>query len=106
MSVQKLLADYEIKVCNINKLSNIKKLTKNSFLILFFLTGCAVQKKAEFPKVPEFNVHAMTRSEVVTGVNECETAGMKSFVEYLAQKTEFGKVLVAVNVHCNPVKKN
>jgi hypothetical protein len=105
MSVQTLFADYEIKVCNINKLSNIKKITKNSLLILFFLTGCAAQKKTEFPKVPEFNVHAMTRSEVVAAINECEGAGMKSFVEYLSQKTEYGKVLVPVNVHCNPVKR-
>ena len=69
------------------------------------LTGCAFSQKVEIPKVPDFDVHAMTRSEVVTAINECESYGLKPFVEYLAQKTEYGKVLVPVNVHCNPTKK-
>lgn len=75
---------------------------------LVALTGCASfqKEKAGIPKVPDFDVHAMTRSEVVTAINECESYGMKPFVEYLAQKTEYGKVLVPVNVHCNPAKKN
>lgn len=73
--------------------------------MLIILSACA-NNKVEIPKVPEFNVHAMTRSEVVSAINECEGAGMKSFVEYLSQKTEYGKVLVPVNVHCNPAKKN
>ncbi len=73
---------------------------------LVALTGCASNQKVEIPKVPDFDVHAMTRSEVVTALNECESYGMKPFVEYLAQKTEYGKVLVPVNVHCNPARKN
>lgn len=73
---------------------------------LVALTGCASSQKVEIPKVPDFDVHAMTRSEVVTAINECESYGMKPFVEYLAQKTEYGKVLVPVNVHCNPARKN
>ncbi len=76
------------------------------FLVITILTGCASSKKVEIPKVPDFDVHAMTRSEVVTAINECESYGMKPFVEYLAQKTEYGKVLVPVNVHCNPAKRN
>ena len=67
------------------------------------MTACA--SKPEFAKVPEFSVHAMTRSEVVNAINECESYDMKPFVEYLTQKTEYGKVLVPVNVHCNPSKK-
>jgi len=76
------------------------------FIGLAALTGCASSQKVEIPKVPDFNVYAMSRSEVVTAINECESYGMKPFVEYLAQKTEYGKVLVPVNVHCNPAKKN
>jgi hypothetical protein len=76
------------------------------FIGLLSLTGCASTQKAEIPKVPEFDVHAMTRSEVVTAINECQSYGMKPFVEYLAQKTEYGKVLVPVNVHCNPSRRN
>lgn len=89
-----------------NELRNLdgeifKKISTAAMLIM--LSACA--NKVEIPKVPEFNVHAMTRSQVVAAINECEGAGMKSFVEYLSQKTEYGKVLVPVNVHCNPVKR-
>lgn len=70
---------------------------------VLFLAACA--SKPEIAKIPEFEVHAMTRSEVVAAINECESYEMKPFVEYITQKTEFGKVLVPVNVHCNPNKK-
>lgn len=69
------------------------------------MTACA-STPTPIAKVPEFEVHAMTRSEVVTAINECESYDMKPFVEYLTQKTEYGKVLVPVNVHCNPNKKH
>ena len=72
-------------------------------LASLFLIACA--SKTEIAKVPEFEIRAMTRSEVVTAINECESNEMKPFVEYLSQKTEFGKVLVPVNVHCNPNRK-
>ena len=67
------------------------------------MTGCA--SKPEIAKLPDFEIRAMTRSEVVNAINECESYDMKPFVEYLTQKTEYGKVLVPVNVHCNPTKK-
>ena len=38
---------------------------------LVMLTGCA--SKPEIAKVPDSEVHAMTRSEVVAAINECET---------------------------------
>lgn len=78
-------------------------------LPLVALVGCASQPqpvaKVEFPTVPEFDVRMMTRSEVVTAVNECETNDMKPFVEYISQKTAYGRVMVPVNVHCSPMKK-
>lgn len=77
---------------------------KKFILILaVFMTACA--SKPPIAKVPDFEVHAMSRSEVVTAINECESYEMKPFVEYILQRTEFGKVLVPVNVHCNPNKK-
>lgn len=78
----------------------MKKIT---LTLAVLLSACA--SKPETAKVPDFEVHAMTRSEVVTAINECESYDMKPFVEYLLQKTEYGKVLVPVNVHCNPNKK-
>ena len=78
-------------------------------LPLVALFGCAShqqpEKRAELPTVPDFEVHMMTRSEVVTAINECETNDMKPFVEYISQKTAYGRVMVPVNVHCNPVRK-
>ena len=76
---------------------------------LITLVGCAssqpTQTKVEIPTIPDFDVRMMTRSEVVTAVNECETNDMKPFVEYISQKTTYGRVMVPVNVHCNPLKK-
>ncbi len=74
-----------------------------ALLATLVLAACA--SKPEIAKVPDFEVHAMSRSEVVSAINECETNAMRPFVEYISQKTEFGKVLVPVNVHCNPSKK-
>ena len=85
---------------------NVEILKKIVTVAMLIMSSACANSKVEIPKVPEFNVHAMTRSEVVAAINECEGAGMKSFVEYLSQKTEYGKVLVPVNVHCNPVKRN
>jgi hypothetical protein len=71
-------------------------------LLIVLLTGCANKPKiVEGAEKPEI----MSRREVVRGVQECEDAGMKPYVEYLTQKTDYGKVLVAVNVHCDPKRK-
>ena len=59
-----------------------------------------------YPTIPEFEVHAMTRMEVVQAVDQCNDAGMKPFVEYITQKTAYGRILTPVNVHCNPNRKN
>jgi uncharacterized protein YcfL len=81
-------------------------------LPLVVLVGCASSQptvttptKVEIPTVPEFDIRMMTRSEVVSAVNECENNDMKPFVEYISQKTTYGRVMVPVNVHCNPLKK-
>jgi hypothetical protein len=55
-----------------------------------------------FPTVPDFEVHAMTRMEVISAVDQCKDNGMRPFVEYISQKTAYGRVLTPVNVHCNP----
>jgi hypothetical protein len=46
----------------------------------------------------------MSRAEVISAIDQCEASGMKPFVEYLNQKTRFGKVMVPINVHCNPIR--
>lgn len=57
-----------------------------------------------YGQIPEFEARALTRSEVITASDQCRTAGMRPFVEYVTQRTEFGRVLTAVNVHCNPIR--
>jgi hypothetical protein len=47
-------------------------------------------------------VEKMERRDVIRGVGECEDAGMKPYVEYVTQTTPHGKVLVPINVHCDP----
>jgi hypothetical protein len=45
---------------------------------------------------------AMHRTEVVQASKECVRAKMRPNVEYTVQKMENGKVLVPINVHCEP----
>lgn len=81
-------------------------------LPLVALVGCASSQtqpvqvtKAEIPTVPDFEVHMMTRQEVVNAVNECESNDMKPYVEYISQRTAYGRVMVPVNVHCQVLRK-
>jgi hypothetical protein len=53
-----------------------------------------------FGQVPEFEAHAMTRMEVISASEQCQNAHMKPFVEYVTQKTDYGRVLTPINVHC------
>jgi len=45
---------------------------------------------------------AMQRNEVIQSAKECIRAKMKPNVEYTTQRMENGKVLVPINVHCEP----
>lgn len=58
-----------------------------------------------YPTIPDFEVHAMTRTEVIAAIDQCNDNNMKPFVEYVAQKTAYGRIMVPVNVHCNPNRK-
>lgn len=63
-------------------------------------------KVVEPPKPPVVTgaerIERMERREVIQAVTECEDAGMKPYVEYVTQRTDFGKVMVPINVHCDP----
>ena len=74
---------------------------------VIFLGACASNPTPPaIAKVPEFEVRMLNRTEVITAINQCETNDMKPFVEYITQKTEFGsKVMVPVNVHCDPIRR-
>ena len=63
-------------------------------------------KPVEPPKPPMVTgaekIEKMERREVIQAVTQCEDAGMKPYVEYVTQRTDFGKVMVPINVHCDP----
>lgn len=45
---------------------------------------------------------AMSRNEVVQASKECIRSRLKPNVEYVTQRSDGGKVLVPINVHCEP----
>lgn len=58
------------------------------------------------PVVPgNEKIEKMDRRDVIRGVGECEDADMKPYVEYVTQRTDHGKVLVPINVHCDPIRR-
>jgi PBP1b-binding outer membrane lipoprotein LpoB len=59
-------------------------------------------KPTEYPTIPDFEIRSLTRTEVIAAVDQCKDNGMKPFVEYISQKTPYGRVMTPVNVHCNP----
>lgn len=70
---------------------------KNVFIpvVLLSVTACSSTPKGY--DGPE----AMHRMEVIQAARECIRAKMKPNTEYLVTKTNAGKVLVPVNVHCD-----
>jgi hypothetical protein len=74
--------------------------------LLLLLPACA-SKPPVVPPVVAGNekIEKMERRDVIRGVGECEDADMKPYVEYVTQTTPHGKVLVPINVHCDPKRK-
>ena len=67
-------------------------------LIGFAIVGCSSTPtyKMKGYTGPE----AMDRNEVVQASKQCIYAKMRPNVEYLSARTDSGKVMVPVNVHC------
>jgi len=71
--------------------------SKLMFAVLL-LAGCS-----SVPKLAEWEgPKAMDRMDVVKGNKDCVDAGMRPNVEYVVKRTDSGKVLVPINVHCEP----
>jgi PBP1b-binding outer membrane lipoprotein LpoB len=65
-------------------------------------TGCASNpsQPVHYPKgfkEPE----SMHRTEVIQATRQCINAKMKPNIEYLAVKTDQGRVITPINVHCD-----
>lgn len=66
--------------------------------MLMLVAGCS-----SVPKIADYEgPKALERMDVIKGNKDCQDAGLKPNVEYLVQKTPSGKVLVPINVHCEP----
>jgi hypothetical protein len=67
-----------------------------TILVTASLTGCSSTPKLSGYEGPQ----AMERVEVVQAQKDCIFAKLRPTVEYVVKKTDSGKVLVPVNVHC------
>jgi hypothetical protein len=71
-------------------------------LVIMSVTGCSSTPK---PIAGTEHIEKMERREVIQAVTECEDEGMRPYVNYVTQKTEYGKQLVPVDVFCMPKRK-
>jgi hypothetical protein len=67
-------------------------------LLLLGMVGCSSTPKLSGYEGPQ----ALASADVIKVNKDCVNAGMRPNVEYVVQKTSNGKVLVPVNVHCEP----
>lgn len=73
-----------------------KSIVVSSLLLL--LVGCSSTPKLSGYEGPK----AMSNADVIKHNKDCMNAGMRPNVEYVVKKTDSGKVLVPINVHCEP----
>jgi hypothetical protein len=82
------------------------------YLFITFSIGCSSSKKSESLSTPQPVIYklkgysgpeAMDKMEVVQAAKQCIYAKLRPNVEYVSVRTDTGsKVLVPVNVHCEP----
>jgi len=73
-----------------------KSIVVSSLLLL--VVGCSSTPKLSGYEGPK----ALANTDVIKYNKDCVSAGMKPNVEYVVKKTDSGKVLVPINVHCEP----
>ena len=82
-----------------------------SLISVASITGCSTTPPpkpvepvvAPAPPKPQLiagteKLEKMERREVIQAIQECEEESMKGYVEYLTQRTEFGKVMVVAEL--------
>jgi len=69
---------------------------------LYFLMSCGLLTACSSPKVVGFkSPEQMSRGEVIQAARECISAKLKPTVQYVSQRTDFGSVVVPVDVYCD-----
>ena len=66
--------------------------------LLLVLAGCTSVPKLSGYEGPQ----ALATADVIKYNKDCTGAGMRPNVEYVVKRTDSGKVLVPINVHCEP----
>ena len=66
--------------------------------LLLMMTGCTSVPKLSGYEGPQ----ALATADVIKYNKDCTGAGMRPNVEYVVKRTDSGKVLVPINVHCEP----
>jgi hypothetical protein len=75
------------------------KLLGLGIFAVLLLGGCSSPSYVTGYQGPE----QMQRYEVIEASRQCTHARMRPYVEYVRQDTKHGtRVLVPINVHCNP----
>ena len=79
---------------------------KKYLLLIAMLSGCAnTNAPTESVLVSDKEVQPLTRSEVIAGINECETAGMRPIVISAKRKINGQITPSVVEVTCLPKLK-
>ena len=78
---------------------------KNVILLcgILALSACASHEPKQIPGTEK--VEKLDRREVIQAVTACEDAGMRGYVDYVTTRTDYGKVLVPIDVHCMVKRK-
>jgi hypothetical protein len=70
--------------------------------IILLIGSCFLLGACSSPKVSGFKgPEQMSRTEVIQAARECVSAKLKPVVQYVSQKTQFGTVVVPVDVYCD-----
>jgi hypothetical protein len=68
----------------------------------YLLILCGSLAACSSPKVVGFkSPEQMSRDEVIQAARECASAKLRPRVQYVSQRTEFGNVVVPINVYCD-----
>ena len=72
-------------------------------LSALLLTACGISKEPpQAQLIIDDKTHAMSRNEVINGINECESNGMRAAVVMSKKKLNGHTVETPVDVHCYP----
>ena len=72
-------------------------------LSVLFLSACGISKQPpQAQLIIDDKTHAMSRNEVINGINECESNGMRAAVIMSKKKLNGHTVETPVDVHCYP----